>query len=276
MNEEIKFFDSHCHLNMEEFSHDVADALSCAHDAGVRRAMLVACDEPGGAAAVLLSERYKERGVELMASVGIHPHEAASAAKGLPDGLQSASRSEKVSAIGETGLDYYYDNSPRELQRRVFEIQLELASAVKKPIIIHLRDSKERRAGDAYGEAMSIMKDYPDLNGVIHCFSGNIDDARSALDMGFYISFAGPITYPKATELREAAVYIPMDRILCETDSPYLAPQSKRGKRNEPAFVRDVYAKIAEIRGISLEKLAKAVWRNGENLFGPSHCGSDV
>jgi TatD DNase family protein len=109
---------------------------------------------------------------------------------------------------------------------------------------------------------------------VIHCFSGNTDDARFALDMGFYISFAGPVTYPRAAELREAAVYVPLDMLLCETDSPYLAPQSNRGKRNEPAFVRDVYAKIAEVRGISLEELAEAVWRNGENLFGPSCSGA--
>jgi TatD DNase family protein len=268
MSEKMRLFDSHCHLDMEEFLGDVADVLLRARAAGVLRVMLAACDVPSSAAIVQLAGRHKESSVELLASAGVHPHEAASAAKALPE-LESMSSRDEVSAIGEIGLDYYYDSSPRNIQRDVFRFQLELASAVKKPTLIHLRNSKERGSGDAYGDAMSIMKGYPGLSGVIHCFSGNMDDARFALDMGFYISFAGPITYPKATELREAAVYVPLDMLLCETDSPYLAPQSNRGKRNEPALVRDIYAKIAEIRGISLEKLAETVWRNGETLFGP-------
>jgi TatD DNase family protein len=255
---------------MEEFSGDVGDVLSRARAAGVCRALLAACDGPSCAAIVQLADRYKECGVELLASAGIHPHEAASASEGLPDGLKSMAYSSGISAVGEIGLDYYYDNSPRDVQRRVFNLQLELASEAKKPILIHLRNSKERGSGDAYGEAMAMMKSRTGLSGVIHCFSGNTDDARRALDMGFYISFAGPITYPKAAALREAAVYASLDMILCETDSPYLAPQQKRGRRNEPAFVRDVYDKVAEVRGISLEELSEAVWRNGENLFGAS------
>jgi TatD DNase family protein len=254
---------------MEEFGGDVGDVLARARAAGVCRAMLAACDERSGIEVVRLAERYKESGVELLASVGIHPHEAA-LVRNLPAGMRSMSRAKEVSAIGEMGLDYYYDNSPRNIQRDIFELQLELASDVKKPVIVHLRGSKERVLGDAYAEAMSVMKNYPGLRGVIHCFSGNTDDARAALDMGFYISFAGPVTYPKAAELREAAAYVPIGRLLCETDSPYLAPQSKRGKRNEPAFVRAVYDKIAEIRGISFESLAETVWENGENLFGPA------
>jgi TatD DNase family protein len=252
---------------MEEFSGDVTDVLSRARGAGVCRVMLAACDAPSGAAAVRLAGRYKEFGVELLASVGVHPHEAASVADGLPDELKEMSYSEEVSAIGEIGLDYYYDNSPRDTQRNVFRMQLELASSVKKPILVHLRNAKERASGDAYGEAMSIMRSCSGLRGVIHCFSGNTDDARLALDMGFSISFAGPVTYPKAAALREAAAFVPLERILCETDSPYLAPQTKRGRRNEPAFVGEIYGKIAEIRGISPEELAEAVWRNGNDLF---------
>jgi TatD DNase family protein len=146
---------------------------------------------------------------------------------------------------------------------------MEWAERAKKPILVHLRNAPSRDAGDAYGDAMAAIANHPKLSGgVIHCFSGVVDDARRALDLGFYISFAGPVTYPKSSELREAAAYIPTDRILCETDSPYLAPQTRRGKRNEPAFVREVYEKIAQARGTSLDEFSASVWENGERLFG--------
>jgi TatD DNase family protein len=173
----------------------------------------------------------------------------------------------EVAAIGEIGLDYYYDNSPRDVQRAVFEAQTEWAERAKKPVLVHLRNAPTR--GDAYGEAMAIIANHSKLSGgVIHCFSGGVDDARRALDLGFYISFAGPITYPKSSELREAAAYVPTDCILCETDSPYLPPQSKRGRRNEPALVREVYEKVAQARGVSLNEFSVSVWENCERLFG--------
>ncbi|MDR3279777.1 MAG: TatD family hydrolase [Synergistaceae bacterium] len=271
MDETIKLFDSHCHLNMEEFRDDLDEVLRRANEAGVRRVLLAACDAQSSEEVARMASRHNARGVRMWASAGVHPHEAAGVAGGLPEELVALTSAKEVVAIGEIGLDYYYDNSPRGTQRDVFERQLDLAVRVKKPIITHLRNAKERRDGDAYGEAISIIGNFPDLaGGVIHCFSGDREDAREALDMGFYVSFAGPLTFPKAESLRDAAMYSPSDRILCETDSPYLAPQRKRGRRNEPALVRDVYEKMAEVKKMTLAELARIVWDNGERLFVPN------
>ena len=154
-------------------------------------------------------------------------------------------------------------------------MQIEWAKRAKKPIIVHLRNAANRGEGDAYREACDIMKKNSagEQGGVIHCFSGDRPDAKTALDLGFYISFAGPLTYPKSESLRDAAAYVPLDRILCETDSPYLAPQSRRGRRNEPAFVPEVYETLANIKKTGLERLAEAIWENGETLFGEKRRG---
>jgi TatD DNase family protein len=269
MNGEIRLFDSHCHLDMEEFSGDFDAVVSRAAEAGVRRALLAACDVRSSCQVIRIAREVKRPDIAFFASAGVHPHEADSLRGGLPRELEELADMSEVAAIGEIGLDYYYDNSPRDVQRDVFETQLEWAERAKKPILVHLRNASQRDAGDAYGEAMAAIKNHPKLSGgVIHCFSGGVGDARRALDLGFYISFAGPVTYPKSSELREAAAYVPTDRILCETDSPYLAPQSKRGRRNEPALVREVYEKIADLRGTSLNEFAASAWENGERLFG--------
>ncbi|MDR3075811.1 MAG: TatD family hydrolase [Synergistaceae bacterium] len=268
MNEKIKFFDSHCHLDMEEFRGDLGEVFRRAGEAGIARVLLAACDEPSSREVIRMASAGNQHGVEIWASAGVHPHEASGVENGLPDELTALSSKKEAVAIGEIGLDYYYDNSPRKIQRDVFERQLDWAARAKKPVLVHLRNAKVRSEGDAYGEAMSVLRSFTGLaGGVIHCFSGDKADARKALDLGFFISFAGPLTYPKAEELREAAAYSPLGRILCETDSPYLAPQSKRGKRNEPALVREVYAKLAEIKNAPLEEIARAVWENGERLF---------
>jgi TatD DNase family protein len=267
----IKLFDSHCHLDMEEFSGETDEVLKRAGAAGVARVLLAACDEASSREVLKLAKLWKNApsGVEARASAGVHPHEAVHASGGLPKSLTDLSSDELVAAIGEMGLDFYYDNSPRKIQAEVFERQIYWAKDAGKPIITHIRNAANRAEGDAYREAMAIMRgagaDEP--GGVIHCFSGDKKDARAALDLGFYISFAGPVTYPKADELREAAGYVPEDRLLCETDSPYLAPQSRRGRRNEPALVREVYEKLAETRDTPLERLAGIIWENGERLF---------
>jgi TatD DNase family protein len=271
MDETKKLFDSHCHLNMDEFRGDIDDVWNRAFDAGVRRVILAAFDELSSREVARMASEGNSRGIEVWASSGVHPHDAGGVAGGLPESLTVLSAKGEVVAIGEIGLDYYYDNSQRDAQRDVFEYQLDWAERAKKPILVHLRNAKVRNDGDAYGEAISIIKNFTGLaGGVIHCFSGDKADARVALDMGFYVSFAGPLTYPKADELRESAAYSPLDRILCETDSPYLAPQGRRGKRNEPAFVREVYEKMASVKGISIEEMAKAVWENGNKLFNPA------
>jgi TatD DNase family protein len=269
MADEIKLFDSHCHLNMEEFRGDIGDVWRRAREAGVCRVLLAACDESSSREVVRMAAEGNSSGVEVWASAGVHPHEASGAANGIPESMAVLSSKDEVAAIGEIGLDYYYDNSPRGVQRDVFEFQLDWAARAKKPILVHLRNARVRSDGDAYTEAVSMIKNFTGLaGGVIHCFSGDKTDARTALDLGFYVSFAGPITYPKAETLREAAVYSPLDRILCETDSPYLAPQSRRGKRNEPALVREVYEKMALVRNAALGEISRAVWENAARLFG--------
>jgi TatD DNase family protein len=269
MSGEIRLFDSHCHLDMEAFGGDFDAVVSRAAGAGVRRALLAACDVSSSFEVIRIAREVKRPDITFLASAGVHPHEAASVRGGLPRELEELAGASEAAAIGEIGLDYYYDNSPRDIQMDVFEAQMEWAEHAKKPILVHLRNASSRDAGDAYGDAMAAIANHPKLSGgVIHCFSGGVADARRALDLGFYISFAGPVTYPKSSESREAATYAPSDRILCETDSPYLAPQAHRGKRNEPAFVREVYEKIAQLRGVSLNEFSASVWENGENLFG--------
>ncbi len=267
---ETGLFDSHCHLDMEAFRGRVEDVLKRAYDAGVRRVLLVACDETSSYDVIRIASEFKNSGIETWAAVGVHPHEASGVAGGLPEELTDLSANPYVVAIGEMGLDYYYDHSPRDVQAEVFEQQIAWARNAGKPIIVHLRNAEKRAEGDAYHDAIHILKraGASDCGGIIHCFSGEVSDARAALDLGFYISFAGPITYPKATMLREAAAFVPLDRVLCETDSPYLAPQSRRGKQNEPALVREVYEKMAEVRKIPLDKLAETTWQNADRLFG--------
>lgn len=263
----IRLFDSHCHLDMNEFRGSVSDVLARACDAGVCRVLLAACDEASSYEVLRIARENEAGGVEVWAAAGVHPHEASGVADGLPEELTDLGFNNRVVAIGETGLDYYYDNSPRAVQAEVFERQLEWAQSVDKPVIVHLRNASDRASGDAYKEAMKILKRHGGVRGVIHCFSGEKSDAKAALELGFYISFAGPLTYPKAHELRDVASYVPLERILCETDSPYLAPQSHRGRRNEPAYVRYVYEKLAEVRGMPVEELAPVIWSNADKLF---------
>lgn len=266
----LRLFDSHCHLDMPEFAENRGEVLRRAYDAGVRRILLAAYDERSSFDVLRIASENCASDIEIWAASGVHPHDADSVADGLPEELTDLSANAHVAAIGEMGLDYYYDNSPRDTQAKVFACQIEWARNARKPIIVHLRNAADRTEGDAYRDAIRIMKEEnaSDCGGVIHCFSGNQADAKAALDLGFYISLAGPLTYPKAAELREAAAFVPLDRLLCETDSPYLAPQRNRGRRNEPAYVRDVYEKLAEVRGAPLEELAEIIWENGDRLFG--------
>jgi TatD DNase family protein len=265
----IKIFDSHCHLDMEEFSGEIDGVLTRARDAGVARILLAACDEMSSRETINIARGFSSYGIEILASAGVHPHEASGVASGLPEELTDLSANEYVAAIGEMGLDFFHENSPRKIQAEVFEQQVEWAAREGLPVILHLRSAQDRRSGDAYRDAIPILKRAlaPESGGVVHCFSGDRDDAAAALDMGFYISFAGPVTYPKASDLRDVAGYVPLDRILCETDAPYLAPQSRRGRRNEPSFVREVCEKMASIRNIPLYEFAEAVWENGNRLF---------
>ena len=255
----LRLVDSHCHLAMEEFTSDLDELLARSARAGVERMLVVGSDEAGSADAV---ELVRNRGKgELFAAVGIHPHESSSAFSGIPNSLKKMARSPEVVAVGETGLDFFYEHSPRDIQERVFAEHVALAKKVKKPLVVHVRD--------AYPEALEILKSEGahECGGVIHCFSGSLEDALDAIDLGFFISFAGPLTYPKNAALRDVAAALPLDRLLCETDAPFLSPQPRRGRRNEPSWVAYVYQALAEAREISLEECARALWENASRLF---------
>lgn len=259
------FVDTHCHVHEGEFGADVSAVLDRAAKQSVRRMLVVGGDFPTSKMAVVIAERYASLGV--FAAVGVHPHEASTVpccaveGKGIPDELRKLTASPRVLAIGETGLDYHYDHSPRDLQRAIFREHIRWSHADQLPLVIHGRES--------YSDLLHILKEEEGdkIRGVIHCFSGTERDAAAFLEMGYFLSFAGPLTFRKNESVRELFRTIPDDRILLETDSPYLAPPPYRGKKNEPAFVRFVYETAAEVKGISLEKMAWLVENNAERLF---------
>lgn len=257
--------DSHCHLDDRQFDQDRERVIERALQAGVRRILAIGTGDgpPDLEAAIRLAERY----APILASVGIHPHDAAKAAPADFDHLRALLRHPRVVAVGEIGLDYHYDFSPRERQREVFLEQLRLAAEFGKPVIIHTRE--------AWEDTMTMLEQHArpaGLKGIMHCFSGGSEEARRALDLGFFLSFAGIVTFPKAVRVREAARLAPLERLLIETDAPYLAPVPHRGKRNEPAWVVETARRLAELRGEPLERLAAETSRNFERLCLP---GSD-
>ena len=215
-------------------------------------------------AGIQLADRYPF----IYATVGIHPHEARLASDHAYAEMERLARHAKVIAWGEIGLDYYYDHSPRETQRQVFVRQMDLAAAAKLPIVIHCRPSDG--SDNAWEDCLGLIKDQwapKGLGGILHCFTGKWDQARGALDMGFMISFAGNVSFPKAQQIRDAALQVPLDRMLIETDSPYLAPAPYRGKRNEPAFVKETARTLGELRGFSMEEVGQQTSRNFYNFF---------
>ncbi len=250
------YTDSHCHPENKRFDSDRPDVFARAKSARVTTMLAIGNgDGPGTGTfdcAIKLAEHYEG----VYATVGIHPHEAALAKPEDFEELVTLASHLKVIAWGEIGLDYYYDHSPREVQQQVFLQQLELAKGAELPIVIHCRPSDN--GTDAWDDTLRLLGEHwaaTGLGGVMHCFGGTPDHARASLDLGFMVSFAGNITYPKAQNIRDAAGIVPLDRILIETDSPYLAPVPHRGKRNEPAFVTEVARQIAGLRALSAEEL---------------------
>jgi len=262
------YTDSHCHPENKRFDSDRAEVFARAKAASVSTMLAIGNgDGPGTGTfdcAIKLAEQYDQ----VYATVGVHPHEAGLARQEDFDELMSLSRHSKIIAWGEIGLDYFYDHSPREVQQRVFLQQLELAKAAKLPIIIHCRPSDNSQ--NAWDDLLRLLGDNwqsSGLGGVMHCFTGTVAQARASLDLGFMVSFAGNITYPKAQTIRDAAGMVPMERMLIETDSPYLAPVPRRGKRNEPAFVTEVASQIGELRGISPEQTGHQTTENFYRFF---------
>jgi TatD DNase family protein len=252
----MKLIDSHCHLDDAKFDEDREQVIERALAAGVETMMAIGTGD--GPADLETAVRLADRYAFIYATIGVHPHDASKATTGTFAQLRHLALHPKVLAIGEIGLDYHYDFSPREVQRSVFEQQLEIAVESRKPIVIHTRE--------AWADTLAILRQRWNGSGIMHCFTGDALQAREALDLGFHLSYGGVLTFPKAEGVREAARITPDDRLLVETDCPYLAPVPHRGKRNEPAFMVETVRRLAEVRGASLEAIAEITTRNFERL----------
>ena len=290
-----EWFDSHCHLEDERFAGDLDAVLRRMAEHSVTGCLLVGCDMETSEKIVAMTEASAIQsakggrvfpsappasvtdgeqaqpgggfggnipGRRIALAVGVHPHEARFFKREDLDRMAEWLALPRVVAVGEIGLDYYYDHSTREQQREAFTAQLDFACARRTPVILHILD--------AHGDVLPVLKERRDrlAPGVLHCYSGSLESAKQYLNMGFYLSFAGPVTFHNARKLKEVAACCPLDRLLVETDSPYLAPEPMRGKRNEPANVRFVGEKVAELKGISPEALSRAVMENTARLFG--------
>ena len=246
--------DTHAHLHMNSFASDRQHVLERAWASGLGAVLEVGIGLESSRKALALAKANPG----VWACAGIHPHDAAGWDD--PESLRALAREPEVVAIGETGLDFHRNLSPRQDQERAFRQHLRLGVEMDLPVVVHCRD--------AYREALAIIREEGARRGVMHCFSGNVDDARETLRLGFHLSIAGPITYPKSDRLREVVRFIPMDRLLVESDCPFLAPQAMRGKRNEPAFVYHVARECAAVKGVSLDRLCQVVVQNSQELFG--------
>ena len=260
------YIDSHAHLEGEQFDTDREAMILRARDAGVQAILAIGngTDPASLRCALPFAEQYPW----IFASAGVHPHEAKVASQDAFDELKRLAEHPKVIALGEMGLDSHYNHSPKDIQREVFVRQMQIAVEVKLPIIIHCRPSQADNS--AWDEAFELIESEfakTKLGGIIHCFTGEPEHAHRAVGLGFMVSFSGAITFPKADNIRRAAAEIPLESILVETDSPFLAPVPNRGKRNEPAFVVKVAEKVAEVRGLPVDKVAQATTRNFFRLF---------
>jgi TatD DNase family protein len=256
----VQLVDSHCHLDDAQFNPDRASVIERAREAGLKYILSIGTGD--GPPDLAVAIRQAEQHDFVFATVGVHPNDAAKVTDDTFQDLERLLRHPKVKGIGEIGLDYHWA-VPKDLQMPVFVQQLEMAAAAKVPIIIHTRD--------AWADTLSVLRSHwapRGLPGIMHCFTGNAAQARECLDMGFYLAFGGVTTYPKAAEVRDAAQIVPADRLLLETDAPYLAPVPQRGKRNEPAFVAHTARALAQARAQDLEELAAVTTANFETLLG--------
>ncbi len=260
----MPLIDSHCHLDDERFAEDREAVIQRALEAGVSHMMSIGTGDgpPDYEVAIRIAEKYDC----VYATVGVHPHAAKQFDNESPARLADLLKHPKVLGLGEIGLDYHYDFAPRDVQHRAFLDQIEVAKSAGKPIIIHTRE--------AWADTFELLENHwapAGLPGIMHCFSGGVVEAERCLAMGFYLSFSGVVTYPKAIELHEAARVAPADRILVETDAPYLAPVPFRGKRNESAYVVRTAERLAELRGVSIQTVAQQTTENFRVLFLNGH-----
>lgn len=250
-------FDTHVHLNAHQYSEDLEEVIERAQEAGVSSMVVVGFDEETIQKAMALTERYDF----IYAAVGWHPVDAIDMTDEHLQWLEELAAHPKVVALGEMGLDYHWDKSPKDVQKEVFRKQIRLAKKVKLPIIIHNRE--------ASADIVAILQeeDAQEVGGIMHCFSGSVEIAEQCLAMNFYLSFGGPVTFKNAKKPKEVVKHVPLDRLLIETDCPYLTPHPFRGKRNEPAYVKYVAEEIAKLKEIDYEQLAKITTENAKKLF---------
>ncbi|MBD3108956.1 TatD family hydrolase [Bacillus sp. AGMB 02131] len=251
-------FDSHAHLNAEQYKDDLEEVIERARTEGVSNMLIVGFDRPTITRAMQLVEEYDF----LYASVGWHPVDAVDMTDEDFAWLEELAAHPKVVALGEMGLDYHWDKSPKDIQKEVFRKQIELAKRVNLPIIIHNREATK--------DIVDILKESgaKEVGGIMHCFGGSIETARECMNMNFYISFGGPVTFKNARGVKEVAAQIPLDRLLIETDCPYLTPHPFRGKRNEPSYVKLVAEELANLHHITYKELADKTTANAKKLFG--------
>ncbi len=257
----LGLIDSHCHLNYDYSPKTAADLVREAEMEGVETLISVGVDRKSHPDVVAISEKFSN----VYHTVGLHPHDTIDWDDGFSDFIRQASRHPKCRAVGEIGLDYHYDHSPRDIQIQVFEKQAELALELNQPIVIHSRDAEADLLPRLKAYARRVKAGSP--IGAIHCFTGTMGFGKACIDLGFVISFSGILTFKTAEDLRECAKAFPLDRLMVETDSPYLAPIPFRGKKCEPAMVKHTAMKIAELKGVSLQEVANATARNARTLF---------
>lgn len=251
----MKLFDTHAHYDSDAFQADRGELLATLPEKGVGLVICPGCDVESSGACVRLADQYDY----IYAAVGIHPHDAAGAPNGYLAALEALTFHPKVRAIGEIGLDYHYDHSPRDVQREVFRAQMRLAEKLNLPVIIHDRE--------AHADCLDIVKSFPHVTGVFHCYSGSAEEAKVLLKLGYTLSFTGAITFKNARRAIETLELLPMDRIMIETDSPYMTPEPHRGKRNDSSYVNLVAQKIAEVKGLSYEEVVDITMENGKRFF---------
>jgi TatD DNase family protein len=253
----VELFDTHAHLHFPDFDVDRPAMMARAREAGVTRMLTIGTEVPTSRAAIALAESEPD----VWATVGVHPHDAGEADEGALAEIERLAQGPRVVAIGEIGLDFFRNLSPHDVQERVFRHLLGVARRVRKPVVVHCRE--------AHADVLAILVDerVSEVGGIMHCFSGDVAIARRCLDLGLLVSLAGPVTYPNARSLPDVARFVPGDRLVIETDCPFLPPQGYRGKRNEPAYITLTAAKVAELRGETLEILARRASDNARRLL---------
>jgi TatD DNase family protein len=254
----LRLIDTHAHLDFDDYEQDREEVFARAHKKGVEKIVNIGADLEGSRRAVELAEKYDF----IYASVGIHPHEADTVNRESLAEIKALAASSKVKAIGECGLDFYYDNSPREIQKEAFKKQLDLALKLELPVVIHSRE--------AAAETLEILAQAADFaeNLIFHCYAYGPEEIEEIINRDYYAAFGGLITFSSAQPIRDALKKVPLNRILLETDAPYLTPAPYRGKRNEPAYLEQIVKKAAEIKGITAEKMGEITTENAERIYG--------